>query len=385
MGLACAGLLLVVAAHAQLAITEVMSSAATNLGSTLVVPKSDFWELTNFGTNTISLDGYAFSDRDTDPGSWVSAPFAGCFIAPGESIIFLRTDATTNRQGFLNWWGANNLPANLQVRMYPKKPGFDAEVDAVQLFDRDGNLVDRVDFGRAFRGHTFTYDPGTGEFGGFSVRDVNGAFAAVQTDDVGSPGFTTGPVPLAMVQHPASVTQDAGLDVEFFAVAAGLPRPAYQWFFNGAPIPGACGAMLVLSNIQPQAAGNYSVRASNGLATVFSEPAALVVNTSPSAAAIVKPPVDTTIFENQTAVFSVKARGYPPPLFQWQRDGANISGATNPILSVANATLSQNGTLYSVRVENMHGTTNAGARLFVTRPPRLAYTNVQQRFEGPAK
>ncbi|MDB6030821.1 MAG: hypothetical protein JWM16_1159, partial [Verrucomicrobiales bacterium] len=36
--------------HAQLAITEVMSSASTNLGSALVPQNSDFWELSNLGT-----------------------------------------------------------------------------------------------------------------------------------------------------------------------------------------------------------------------------------------------------------------------------------------------------------------------------------------------
>ena len=48
---------------AQLAITEVMSSASTNLGSTLVAQSSDFWELTNFGTDPVNLnDGYRWND-----------------------------------------------------------------------------------------------------------------------------------------------------------------------------------------------------------------------------------------------------------------------------------------------------------------------------------
>lgn len=79
------------ALHAQLAITEVMSSASTNRGPNVVRARPDFWELTNFGTNTISLDGYSFSDS----GGWtarVDTPFNGCSIDPLESIIFVKTD-----------------------------------------------------------------------------------------------------------------------------------------------------------------------------------------------------------------------------------------------------------------------------------------------------
>ena len=49
-------------ARAQLAITEVMSDAATNHGPMVVQNQSDFWELTNYGPSPINLAGYFFSD-----------------------------------------------------------------------------------------------------------------------------------------------------------------------------------------------------------------------------------------------------------------------------------------------------------------------------------
>jgi hypothetical protein len=370
------------AAQAQLSITEVMSSASTNLGASLVVPKSDFWELTNFGTNTLSLEGYSFIDRDSDPSVRVTEPFRNCSIGPGESIIFLRRDTATTYQDFTNWWGAGNLPSALQVRPYPRNPGFDSAVDAVQLFDPNGDLVDRVDFGRALRGHTFVYDAQTGEFGSFSVLGVNGSFKAVLTDDVGSPGVTTGPIPLSILQQPVSVTQDAGSDVEFLVRAAGLPRPAYQWFFNEAIIPGARNSSLIIANVQPEHAGNYSVRIDNGLDSLVSAAAMLAVSTDPSPAAILIAPSDATIFEGQTAVFFVKARGYPPPVFQWQTNGVNIPGAINSVLVVPLAGLELSGTIYSVQVQNAYGSTNASARLVVTKPPKLAITEVMASVSG---
>lgn len=357
-----------------------MSSAATNLGPVLVAAKSDFWELTNFGTNIIGLNGYTFSDLDSDPTSRVGDPFVGRFLNPGESMILVRTDTTTTRTEFTNWWGGPAL--NLQVRFYPKRIGFDSSVDAVQLFDPNGVLVDRVDFGKAFRGHTFVYDPQTGELGNFSTPGVNGAFKAVQADDFGTPGTTTGPVPLSITQQPAGLTQDAGLDAEFSVRANGLPRPAFQWLLNGTNLPGATKSSLTVTSAQPGHAGNYTVRINNGLTSLLSATATLVIHTNPSPAVVLVPPSDAIVFEGQTAVFSVRAGGFPPATFQWMLNGGNIPGATNNSLTVPMAALAWSGRIYSVTVQNIYGATNVSARLFVTRPPILAITEVMASVAG---
>src|SRR4026209_2872260 len=78
-------------ALAQLAITEVMSSASTNLGSLVVTNGPDFWELTNFGTNAINLDGYQYTDSLSLP----RVPLPGMSIQSGESVVFVRTDTNT--------------------------------------------------------------------------------------------------------------------------------------------------------------------------------------------------------------------------------------------------------------------------------------------------
>jgi hypothetical protein len=373
-------LLAVTGARAQLAITEVMSSAAATLGTDAVDPKSDFWELTNFGTNTIALEGYTYSDNVTSYR--VGDAFVGCSIGPGESIIFLRRDTITNRQDFFDWWGANNLSTNLQVRQCPKTPGFDKTRDAVNLFNPQGNWVDGVEVGKSVRGHTFVYDAQTGEFGTFSVLGANRAFKAVQADDYGSPGLTTGPIPISILQQPSSATQDAGLDVEFTVRAAGMPRPFYQWFFNGVALTGATAPNLTVSNIQPGHAGDYTVRVTNGVHLLVSAAATLTVNTNPLPVDIVVPPSDAVIFEGQTNVFSVKVRGFPPPAFQWQSNGVSIPRATNNSFEVGGATLAMNGTIYTVRVTNLYGSTNASARLGVTKPPLLAITEVMAGAAG---
>jgi hypothetical protein len=51
-------------AACQLAITEVMSSASRTLGTnSSLTSLSDYWELTNFGTEPIDLNGYRWNDN----------------------------------------------------------------------------------------------------------------------------------------------------------------------------------------------------------------------------------------------------------------------------------------------------------------------------------
>ena len=53
---------------------------------------------------------------------------------------------------------------------------------------------------------------------------------------------------------------------------------SYQWYFNGAAIPGATSSNLVLSSIQFTNAGLYSVVVSSGYGSVSNTPEQVIVN-----------------------------------------------------------------------------------------------------------
>src|SRR5262245_6007627 len=107
----------VVPGYSQLAITEAMSSASTNLGSMLVAQDSDWWELSNFGTNSINLTGYSCNGNQGGLLAADPAPFVGLTIGPGESIVFFQSNAPSsmNAAQFRALWG---LSANVQVVIY---------------------------------------------------------------------------------------------------------------------------------------------------------------------------------------------------------------------------------------------------------------------------
>ena len=89
---------------------------------------------------------------------------------------------------------------------------------------------------------------------------------------------------------PASVESPDGFRVVLSADAYGQGALSYQWLRNGTPVSdsetyqGSNSSVLVISNVAPQNAGDFTVRVSNSLGNIVSDPATL------------------TIFQNQGAV-----------------------------------------------------------------------------------
>jgi len=375
--------------QAQLAITETMSSESTNLGPATVVAGPDFWELTNFGTHSIDLTGYIFNDSDaTRGGDADTATLQGVIIGPGESIILVQsgTNVVANRDDFINWWGAANLPTNLQVLFYTGN-GQSSSGDSIVLWAptaaSDADWVDRGDYGEALRGHSFTYNSSNGVFGIVSTNGIGGAFKAVTSDDEGSPGRTTGPITLKILQQPTptNLTIPAGQEVTFTVSAQGLPHPHYQWRFNGTNIDGAISSTLTVTNAQVSNSGQYSVMVTNGLKGIPSSNAVLTVTTTPVAPTFLTAPKSADAFFGQTVQFTAQASGSPTPSLQWYKDNVVLSGATSGQLTLTDVQSGDAG-VYFVVISNSVGTNVASATLTVGAKPRLLITEVQPSGSG---
>lgn len=381
--------LVAVSASAQLAITETMSSASTNLGPALVEQGPDFWELSNFGGSAIDLSGYRFNDADATLGGDANATtLQGITIAPGESIILVQSGTTvvTNRESFIAWWGETNVPENLQVLFYSGN-GQSSSGDSIVLWDAtatsDADYLDRADFGEAVRGRSFIYDT-NGVHGMLSTNGQRNAFKAVAADDEGSPGTNSGPVALVITQQPtpASFTTPASFNVTFAAAAKGLPRPHYQWRLNGNPIAGATQSSLSLTNLQLADAGNYTVVVTNGLQSVTSSVAVLNITTTPVPPSFLTFPTSAAAFEGQFVQLGALASGSPTPTYQWQLDGTNLVGETNPTLTLSGVQSNQAG-VYTVVASSAVGTNSAAATLSVAAKPRLLITEVHSTGSTP--
>jgi hypothetical protein len=88
------------------------------------------------------------------------------------------------------------------------------------------------------------------------------------------------------------------------------------------------------------------------------------LNTPP---AITVQPLSKTVTVGELAAFSVSASGTPPLSYQWQHNGANISGATSASYTIASAQLADNAATFRCRVTNAYGNvTSSSATLSVT-------------------
>lgn len=76
---------------------------------------------------------------------------------------------------------------------------------------------------------------------------------------------------------PSSLQIPRGGDARFQVSAAGTPPLSYEWRFNGKAIPGESGPSLVITNVQPVDAGDYTVLVGNMVGSAMSQVASLEV------------------------------------------------------------------------------------------------------------
>lgn len=84
-------------------------------------------------------------------------------------------------------------------------------------------------------------------------------------------------LPPVISGQPTSRLVHTGDTVTFVAAANGTPPLSWQWYFNNAPLPGATGPSLTITNVQLANCGNYYVVVSNPYGTATSVVAVLAI------------------------------------------------------------------------------------------------------------
>ncbi|WP_342619841.1 zinc-dependent metalloprotease family protein [Rhodoferax sp. GW822-FHT02A01] len=80
---------------------------------------------------------------------------------------------------------------------------------------------------------------------------------------------------------------------------------------------------------------------------------------SVAAPVITKQPISASVYESQTATFSVTASSKDAVTYQWKKNNVNIPGATSDTYNWTNAALADNGSTLSVAVTSTGGTTTS--------------------------
>lgn len=176
---------------------------------------------------------------------------------------------------------------------------------------------------------------------------------------------------LSLSVVPATRFVASGTDVVFSVAAGGVGSFSYQWrngtndLSDGGTVSGANSSTLRLAGVTRADSGSYSVVAAGPAGTLVSPAAALTVLDPPR---IVAHPTSQSVFEGAEAILEVSATG-DALVYQWQREGLDLPGATAAALAVTNAQLADSGR-YVAMVRNAVGAlTSEPATLTVRRQP----------------
>ncbi|MCX8518142.1 MAG: hypothetical protein ORN29_08840, partial [Rhodoferax sp.] len=212
-----------------------------------------------------------------------------------------------------------------------------------------------------------------------TVADNGTSYSVSVSNGVGSP-VTSGTATLTVsavavaptiTSQPASLSVTADQVASFSVTAKGTGTLTYQWKKDGADIAGATSSSY---STTATTGGVFTVVVGNGVGSpVTSSPATLTVTpvtpVEPVAMAPVigSQPMAQTVSASRTATFSVTATGTAPLIYQWQKNGINIAGATSSTYTTPVSSLLDSGETYSVSVSNNAGTvTSNPATLTVT-------------------
>ena len=173
--------------------------------------------------------------------------------------------------------------------------------------------------------------------------------------------------PPVITRSPASQAVSLGEEAHLTVAFRAAPPVLIQWRKDAQDILDATNATLDLFNLQLADAGAYTVFLSNRLGAASSDAAQLTVVEQPQPPQIIEPPSPHIAAVGSNVVFNVTASG-TSLVYQWQRNGRSIPGASGSSFEITNVSTRAAG-LYRVIITNILGrVVSPPARLTVVRP-----------------
>ncbi len=168
-----------------------------------------------------------------------------------------------------------------------------------------------------------------------------------------NPSLTTKVAVPGFAIQPASQTVFVGHTANFSVTVTGTAPFTYQWQKNSANISGATSSSYTTpATVSGDNGAAFRVLVSNSAGSATSTAATLTVDPAPVAPSITTQPSNKTVTVGQTAAFSVVAAGTAPLTYQWQKNNANISGATSASYTTPATVSGDNGAIFRVIVTN---------------------------------
>ena len=178
----------------------------------------------------------------------------------------------------------------------------------------------------------------------FGLWGCTGATKLTSSTQATAPAFTS---------QPANQTVTVGQTATFAVTATGTAPLGYQWQKNSANISGATSANYTTpATVAGDNGATFRVVVSNSAGNATSNSATLTVTSAPVGPSITTQPANQTVTVGQAATFSVVATGTAPLTYQWQKNNANISGATSASYTTPATVSGDSGSTFRVIVTN---------------------------------
>jgi hypothetical protein len=327
----------------------------------------EFVEFKNISSTTVALFHVSFPEN-TWRINGLSFDFPpGTLLGPNEIALAANISPGTFRARY-------SVPDGVQIFSYPGTLQNNGETLELQRPDLpDGDVIPNitVDEVRYSDGPPW---PRLADGFGPSLQKISpGAYGndpGVWAAALASPGMDTlygsGAAPAVTITSPYMQTARAGTNVALTTATAGAGPIVYQWYFNGARIPGATNSTFFLGNVHPGNSGYYQVFVVSPYGADDSDYTYLTVLPPPT---ISSPPTNVLArLANSSATtnvsFRVTATGSGLVSYQWFYNGSPIASGTNALLTLSNATAAAAGT-YTVEVSDNGGWASASATLTI--------------------
>ena len=154
------------------------------------ITSSDWFEITNFGSTTVDLNGFSFDDDSETPGT---VTFGNVTIAPNEAIVVWR-GVSANEAAFLGAWRATTSAPQVisSDELTGSFPNLGQSGDMVVLYDSSSTFpieICKAAYSTASAGFSLEFDMAC-TFAQNAQDGMRGAYTS-NKGDVGSPGNAT--------------------------------------------------------------------------------------------------------------------------------------------------------------------------------------------------
>jgi sugar lactone lactonase YvrE len=349
-------------AESRNAVLEVVSTSGVVLSQSALLNSGGYYGAVVPNATVVDQSGQIIG---TSKGSLIGSTFAtGATITNQPTIVESTIDLdypNTETLATISV-GASSLPQN-------------SSIGGPALYYQwflDGNPIQQPNIPGDF------LTPPSGSFETLVNANTVGTYSVLITDEYGGAVLSDGVFlsftpQFSVLCGPVEQAVALGSDATFVATTAGTVAPAYQWNFNGTPIPGATCTSYTVSDAVIANSGAYSVTVIDQGYSVSSQPCFLTVSEASGGPSIEFQPQSLTVNANETVVLGVslsspqvtatsshvEARAASADTFQWYfngsplTDGNGISGSQTSTLVLSGSGASAGS--YSCLIENSAG------------------------------